>query len=187
MLTSTMRTPLAGHSVLCVLVGLGCTPLPPPNWEPGGARLAIPTATWQRDKGHVVRIEADGKVFDGDRHVLSIDIVGRAVDRANDPVAILLPDGQVAGPDAVNLGHVGVTNAAPPGQATAWLAVLPDGAVLYFNPDGSRAFGGTWTGCEGPAHRTCTYVTHLFGLNEAVVYAPATFGMGVGVGMGIYP
>ena len=66
----------------------------------------------------------------------------------------------------------------------AWLAVVPNGQVIYFDDDGTRSAGGLWTGCEGPAHRTCTLVTHLIALRSYMQRSQSGVSVGVGVGVG---
>ena len=169
-----------------LLVLAGCTPSEPPSWPTGGAPLLIREARWERRGERVVQILPNGNVLEGGKLVLSVDRVGRIVDEDYDPVGILLPDGRLIGTDDDPLGQVGVTNAAPPWSGVAWLAVMPDGTVTHFRPDGEREAWGRWLGCQGPALRTCTLVTHMLMLRE-VGSAPASgvsFGVGVGVGIG---
>jgi hypothetical protein len=161
----------------------GCTPSEPPRWAEGGAALALPDARWQREDD-VVEIRANGHVIEDGDLVFVIDRVGRVVDEDYEPVALLFPDGRVAGTDDRNLGHVGVTNAAPPGRVEAWLALTPDGAVTYFDSDGERSAGGRWTGCTGPAQRTCTLVTHLLAVRHYAEGRNSGVSVGVGIGIG---
>jgi hypothetical protein len=56
---------------------------------------------------------------------------------------------------------VGLRNASPPWQGVAWLHIDGGGDVLWFDDDGQAHRVGRWSGCEGPALRTCTLVTHL--------------------------
>ena len=130
--------------VILAAFGAGCAPAQPPRWAEGGAPLALAAAHWEREGGADVELRADGRVLvDGDL-VFVIDRVGRVTDDDYDPFAVLLPDGQLVGAGNVSLGRLGVTNASPPGALEAWLAVLPDGKVVYFNPDGERISGGVW-------------------------------------------
>ena len=128
------------------------------------------------------RIRADGGVYEGNREIYFINRVGRVTDDDREPVAILLPDGLLAGPDDTNLGRVGVANAAPPDSASAWLAVMPNGEVVFFTSNGDRKPDGAWTGCEGAMQRTCTLVTHLVALRN---YRDPHHGPSVGLGIGI--
>jgi hypothetical protein len=98
-------------------------------------------------------------------------------------LAILSPDGRIIGTDDRALGQVGVTNAAPPWSAQAWLAVMPDGVVTHFSPEGDREPMGRWHGCQGPLLRTCTLVTHMIALRH--FRAPPESGVSVGIGIGI--
>jgi hypothetical protein len=171
---------------IAALLLAACENTPPPGWAKGGAALVIKDMSWKTGDGRDVAVAADGKVTaDGDL-LLSIDRAGRVYDEDNEPVALLLPDGTVEGSDGAHLGQVGVTNAAPPGGGNAWLAVLPDGHVLHFESDGERTSDGVWRGCEGPQHRTCTFVSHLFTLHRVAASSSqsnVTFGVGVGVGV----
>jgi hypothetical protein len=171
---------------LCLLslVALGgCRgPTDPPSWPQGGASLAFAQARWDRPGDDPVELGAQGQVTVDGELIFSLDRVGRIVDDKNEPVAILLPDGRVAGPDNVFLGQVGVTNAAPPWSDNAWVAVMPDGSVTYFEAEGDRESLGVWRGCKGPALRACTLVTHLFTLRE---HGPPRSDSGPRVGIGI--
>jgi hypothetical protein len=166
---------------ICWLAACGCTPQEPPSWPQGGTALVIAPARWESD-GDVVEIQADGKVLDDGSTVFILDRVGRVVTDDYDPMAILLPDGRVYGTDERALGQVGVTNAAPPWSANAWLMVAPDGAVVHFTPEGERVSLGRWQGCNGPVLRTCTLVTHLLTLRRM---QSRSSGVGVGIGVGI--
>jgi hypothetical protein len=61
---------------------------------------------------------------------------------------------------------------------------LPDGNIVYFDPDGERSSLGVWQGCSGPALRTCTLATHVILLNRALVARRS--GVSVGVGIGVW-
>jgi hypothetical protein len=170
-----------------VLVALAaCSPKEPPRWPEGGAHLVVPKAVWERGDDDPIEIRENGQVVEDGDVLFVIDRVGRVVDHRYEPLAILLPDGNVVGTDNRALGYVGVTNAAPPWARNAWLAIMPDGAVTLFEPDGERLFGGRWTGCTGAAQRACTLVTHLVALkhrpgpNEG---GGVTFGVGIGIGL----
>jgi hypothetical protein len=148
--------------------------------------LALSSAHWQREGGGDVELRADGRVLvDGDL-VFVIDRVGRVTNDDYDPFAVLLPDGQLVGTDNTSLGRIGVTNASPPGALEAWLAVMPDGKVVYFDADGQRTSGGVWRGCAGPVLRSCTLVTQLLAVeNYRGPRSGVGFGVGVGVGVGV--
>ena len=164
------------------LLLLACAPKNPPRWAEGGAQLAFANARWDRESGDPVVIQPDGHVLiDGDLTWV-IDRVGRVTNDDYEPYAVLLPDGQLAGVDNTSLGRVGVTNASPPGAVEAWLAVMPDGRVTYFDPDGERSAGGTWRGCAGPMQRTCTLVAQLVALQN---YRGPRSGVGIGIGVGV--
>jgi hypothetical protein len=162
----------------------GCSSTPPPQWQSGGAPLEVRAARWTMGNGATVDLRSDGKVVVDGSQAFSIDRAGRVFDTDNDPIAILLPDGNLVGPDDVYLGRIGIANASPPGRETAWVAVLPDGSVLRFDPDGDRSADGVWRGCEGGVHRACTLVTHLVELDRAAASRGHVF---VGVGFGLYP
>ena len=168
-------------------LALGCAPEKPPRWVEGGAPLVLPAARWNRGGNDPVEIRPDGKVLEGGSLLFVVDRVGRVVDDHYDPVAVLLPDGRLAGADNVFLGQLGVTNASAPSGGQAWLTVMPNGEVIFFDSDGERSSGGVWTGCDGPAHRACTLATHLVVL-RSFMRRPApgvSVGVGVGVGMGV--
>jgi hypothetical protein len=158
-----------------------CAPQTPPHWADGGAPLVIAAARW--DLGdEIIEILPSGQVARDGEVLFAIDRVGRVVDDENDPVALLLPDGRLAGTDGI-LGRVGVNNASPPGATVAWLSLLPDGQVLFFDRDGDREPRGVWQGCAGPMRRTCTLVTHVVALqSEFRRSSGAAMGVGVGVG-----
>jgi hypothetical protein len=162
-----------------------CTPTPPPRWAQGGATLMLPAARWERPDGEVLEIRSDGQVLEGGSLVFVVDRVGRVVDEEYEPVALLFPDGRLAGADDRALGHVGISNAAPPDRHQAWLSVAPDGGVIYYDEDGERTSGGRWSGCEGPAHRTCTLVTHLVAVRSYARRSTPGVGIGIGVGVGV--
>jgi hypothetical protein len=169
---------------LGLLTLLGCTPQEPPNWPQGGAALTIAPARWDRGGEDSVEIRADGQVLEDGDLVFVLDRVGRIVDEDYDPLAILLPDGRVFGTDQRPLGQVGVTNAAPPWAAQAWLAVMPDGSVTRFDSDGERSSLGRWQGCNGPTLRVCTLVTHMLILRHYRGEPSSGVSVGVGVGIG---
>jgi hypothetical protein len=173
---------LAHFGVVAATV-LGCAPTPPPRWAEGGAVMALPNARWDRGDGEVIEIRPDGQVLEGGSLLFVVDRVGRIVDDEYEPLAMLFPDGRLAGAEDRALGHVGISNAAPPDRHQAWLSVGPDGGVVYYDEDGERQNGGRWVGCDGPAHRTCTLVTHLVAVRS---YARrSTPGVSVGLGIGI--
>ena len=144
--------------------------------------MVIAPAHWDRAKRKDVEITAAGEVLQGGREVFLVDRAGRVVDRNREPLAILLPDGFIAGPEDTLLGRVGVANASPPHSATAWLAVMPNGEVVLFDSHGDRRRDGAWTGCDGAVRRTCTLVTHLIAMQT---YRDPHSGPSVGVGIGI--
>ncbi len=121
-------------------------------------------------------------MYEGRKEIFFIDPAGRVTDEDREPVAILLPDGLVAGPDDTNLGRVGINNAAPPDAASAWLAVMPNGEVVLFDVNGDRRTDGAWTGCAGAMQRTCTLVTHMVALRN---YRDPHQGPSVGIGIGV--
>ncbi len=173
--------------LLCCAAALtlaGCAPRNPPRWAEGGAQLAFAPARWEREGADPVELGADGHVFvDGDLTFV-LDRVGRVADDDFEPLAVLLPDGHLAGQDNVSLGRVGLNNASPPGAVEAWLSVGPDGRVTYYSADGERANGGIFQGCGGPVHRTCTLVAQLVALQHLRVPRGGV-GIGVGIGVGV--
>jgi hypothetical protein len=137
-------------------------------------------ARWERAGDEPIELDAQGRVFEGSTLTFVVDRAGRVFDDDSDPVALLSPEGRLVGPSSSFLGRVGVTNAAPPHRDVAWLSVLPDGNVLYFNEDGDRSTDGRWSGCEGALHRTCTLITHLIASRSSRGGMPR---VGVGIGM----
>lgn len=173
-----------GVGVALALSSAACAPAKPPRWAEGGAPLAFASARWDRESGGAVELRPDGHVLvDGDL-LFVLDRVGRVTNEDYDPLAVLLPDGQLVGTDHQALGRLGVTNASPPGALEAWLAVTPDGKVTYFDTDGARVPGGVWHGCRGPVLRSCTLVTQLLALANYRGARPVV-GIGVGVGVGV--
>lgn len=170
-------------ATVALSLAAACTPREPPRWAEGGAQLELPSARWERS-GDLIEIRPNGHVIEDGKLIFVIDRVGRVVDEDYEPVALLFPDGLLAGSGNRHLGHVGISNAAPPGSPVAWLAVTPDGTVTYFDSDGERSPGGRWTGCSGAALRTCTLVTHLVAMRHFRPYRHPglTFGVGIGVG-----
>jgi hypothetical protein len=162
----------------------GCTPTPPARWEEGGAPLLIAPARWDRPDDDPIEILANGKVLDDGDLLFVVDRAGRVTDEDYEPVAVLLPDGHVAGTDNRLLGRVGLANAAPPGSAAAWLAILPNGQVIHFDEEGEREDAGVWHGCEGPQKRTCTLVTHVLWVQRWLRHPRSGVSVGVGVGVG---
>jgi hypothetical protein len=159
----------------------GCAPQTPPHWAEGGAPLAIAAARWELGD-ETVDILPNGQVVRDGEVLFAIDRVGRIVDDENDPVALLLPDGRLAGTDGM-LGRVGVNNASPPGATMAWLSLLPQGQVLFFDREGDREPRGVWQGCQGPVRRTCTLVTHVLALEREYRRSSGpAIGVGIGVG-----
>jgi hypothetical protein len=139
----------------------------------------------------------DGTVFVNSEHVLTVDRAGRVINADKEPVALLLPDGRVVGPDDSPLGNVGSVNASLPDEENAWLSVMPTGEVIRYLDDGERMNFGAWLGCSGNpiVHQTCTLVTHLLGMRikeeqdraRAVGdnYRGGLAPMGTGLGIGI--
>ena len=167
----------------CLLWALAaCTPPPPPRWATGGATLTLVAARWPGAAQESVELHSDGRVFEGGELVFVLDSVGRSVDSDYEPVALLFPEGELVGAGGVNWGHVGYRNAAPPRALGAWLSVLPDGKVVYFDFDGERHFGGQWQGCEPVAVRACTYVTHLFAMRDYQRELNSRVTVGIGLG-----
>jgi hypothetical protein len=174
-------------TALSATLATACSQTPPPRWQEGGASLAIAPARWDRENGDVIEVLPNGQVTRDGKPYLLVDRAGRVVDEDHEPVAILLPDGHVAGPENRLMGRVGLSNAAPPESATAWLAIMPDGGVVYFDDDGERQRGGTWRGCNGPQQRTCTLITHVIAMKNYHSHrhrSGPSFGVGVGIGVG---
>ena len=170
--------------LVLALFALGCAPAKPPRWQEGGAPLVIPNARWDRPDEDSVEIRANGQVLEDGDLIYVIDRAGRVADEDYEAVAVLLPDGHLAGTDSMALGQIGVTNASPPDRFSAWLSVRPDGTVVYFDDDGGQISRGKWYGCNGPALRTCTLVTQIITLRDYVRRSEGSVSVGVGVGVG---
>ena len=162
----------------------GCGPKPPPRWAEGGAPLVVAPARWERGDDDVIEILPNGTVTEDGDPMFVIDRAGRVTDEDLEPIAVLLPDGHVAGTDNRLLGRVGVANAAPPDSAAAWIAVMPNGQVVYFDEEGDRSNGGVWRGCQGPQLRTCTLVTHMVAMRRYADRSRGGVSVGVGIGVG---
>src|SRR5512147_1417989 len=167
-------------SLLLALSGLACSPPPPPHWAEGGAPLVLGPAHWDRADDDPIDLDAQGRVLEGGTLRFIVDNRGRIVDDDDGAVAVLFPQGELVGPSNQFLGRIGVANAAPPHRDVAWLAVMPDGTVQYFDDEGDRSQDGRWRGCEGARHRTCTLVTHLIALRR---YRHGSPRVGVGIGV----
>jgi len=164
-----------------------CMEPPPSQWAHGGAPLVIREARWRNGEGTDIELRPDGKVLVEGSVLFVLDRAGRVYDPQNEPVAMLLPDGNIAGTGDRHFGRIGITNASPPGGGYAWLAVLPDGRVVHFDPDGQRSTDGVWRGCQGPQFRTCTLVTQLVTLHRIAAASHGAVSVGVGVGVGFWP
>lgn len=147
--------------------------------------MLIPAAAhWDRGDADAVEIKPNGQVLEDGDLTMVIDRAGRITDEDYEPLAILLPDGHVVSADDRLLGRVGVANSSPPDRDAAWLSILPNGQVVYFDDDGERSSGGVWTGCQGPALRACTLVTHLIAIRNYANRAHSGVSVGVGIGVG---
>jgi hypothetical protein len=145
------------------LLWLGsCSPTPPAQWVQGGALLQIPRARWVYGDS-TLDITPDGKIYIQGEHELTLDRAGRLIDLNADPVALLLPDGRVVGPDDKALGTVGAIHAALPGELHAWLSLTGTGEVIRYDDEGDRTPFGFWYGCNlsFQSQQACTLVTHL--------------------------
>ena len=179
-----MRPQVQALTAILVGIIMGCAPKDPPRWQQGGAPLLIHPATWERGDDDTIQITAKGEVMEDGELLFVVDRVGRVVDDDYEPVALLLPDGHVAGTNNELLGRVGVANAAPPNSATAWLALMPNGQLVAFDEDGERKNAGVWRGCRGAAQRTCTYVSHMVWVRRYLRRRSPRVGIGVGIGVG---
>jgi hypothetical protein len=179
-----MRSSAFLGATLAGLLGVACGSTPPARWAEGGAPLVVAPARWDRGDSDPIEILANGQVLEDGDPILLVDRAGRVVDEDNEPVAILLPDGHVAGPDNRLLGRVGLGNAAPPDAVEAWISILPNGQVVYFDSDGDRSNGGVWRGCNGPQMRTCTLVTHIIAVQRYMRARQSGVSVGVGIGVG---
>lgn len=178
---------------------LGCAARPPANWVQGGAPIDVVPSRWIGSNS-TVEVTPDGKVMLNTEHLMSIDRGGRVVDPDAKPLALLLPDGRVLGPDDAPLGFVGAWSASLPDSQLAWIAVMNTGEVVRFKDQGERQTLGVWVGgCNYSlrAHQMCTLVTHLLAMKykDATPYPYSSWGrsnyppgMDPGVGYpGMYP
>jgi hypothetical protein len=185
--------------ILVAAAGLllsACKATPPSKWAEGGAALQIPRARWALVETSVDLLP-DGTVFVNSEHVLTIDRAGRVINADKEPVALLLPDGRVLGPDDSPLGNVGAVNASLPDEQNAWLSVMPTGEVIRYLDDGERMNFGAWLGCGGNpfAQQTCTLITHILGMRikeeqdrvraAGTQYGPGLAPVGSGLGIGL--
>lgn len=173
---------LGGCFLIAATFLAGCSANPPPRWVEGGAPLVIPHARWDRAEDAAIEIMPNGEVVEDGEVIFVVDRAGRIVDEDREPLAILLPDGHVGGLDNLSLGRVGVANAAPPGGASAWIAIMPNGEVVRFDRDGERSGDGRWVGCDGPSRRTCTLVTHYLAVRHYRNQPRTSVGVGIGIG-----
>lgn len=175
------------HAGMLALALCSCAAHPPAHWAAGGAHVDIARARWDRD-GRLVEIMPEGRVMVDGEHWFTLDRAGRVFAPDNDPVALLETDGRLVGKDNALLGVIGLHNSSLPGRSQAWLTVLEQGHVFFYDEEGERHGGGAWLGC-GPAVRTCTLVTHMVALAEAGrggrVGVGAGFGSSVGIGFGV--
>lgn len=169
-----------------VLLAAGCAPRPPAQWAQGGAELEIPAARWVRGDA-TVELYPDGKLRINGEHEATLDRAGRLFDTDAQPIALLLPDGRLVGPDDAPLGFVGQATASLPDARTAWLAIQLTGEVVRFEDDGAPVSMGAWVGACRATPRTmqvCTLITHV--VATKLRSGPRVgFSFGVGVGIGV--
>jgi hypothetical protein len=152
-----------------VSVGGGCvSSRPPSRWAVGGAPLDLAPATGTL-RGKPVSIHPHGtwaEVVLGGEVALVLDAAGRVYDPKKNPVALLEPDGRLAGEGDELLGLVGASYAAPAWRASAWVGVGSDGSAIAFDDRGKASPLGAWSGCERSpqASQACVLVTHLLEL-----------------------
>jgi hypothetical protein len=167
-----------------------CQTRPPANWAQGGSPLDIPRARWTRGN-RVIDIMPDGKVLLDGELLFTLDRAGRVYEPDNDPIALLQPDGVLAGAGDTAYGKIGLRNASPPGKVVAWLSIGEQGEVQRFDAEGDPHPDGSWAGC-GAAVRACTLTTHIIALVESRrprgygSYGPSV-GLGIGFGMVVAP
>jgi hypothetical protein len=171
---------------LVCIATLACGANPPVHWNEGGATLLLPEANWARNDEGDIRLRRDGRVLvDGDLW-LTLDSAGRVFDADREPLALLETNGHLAGNEQEHLGRIGLHNASPPWTNVAWLRVARDGTVVAFGSDAEPVHLGTWRGCNGPAVRACTLVSHLVLLDSLRGYGPPmpppTMQPGIGLG-----
>jgi hypothetical protein len=172
------------------LTGLSaCSATPPAGWQTGGAALVVPHARWVNGSD-AVEIAHDGRVALNGRHIMTIDVAGRAYDPEGEPIALLRDDGMLAGEDDEPMGWVGAGEAILPGGESPWLTLQPSGEVVRSDSSGRGRPFGVWLGCDHPTTlQACTLVTHLMGmeLRQREHTAGVSVGVGIGVGVGVGP
>ncbi|HHH11552.1 MAG TPA: hypothetical protein ENK23_05700 [Sorangium sp.] len=147
---------LAGALLVC-----GCATVPPRGWRQGGAHLIIPRARWVY--GAIsIELTHRGLVTLAGAPWLTIDGAGRVSTPDGEPVALLLGDGMLRGPNDRRLGWVGAGESIKPGELKRWLVFQPSGEVLKNDGTKLRPFG-VWFGCNQRPDtlQACTLVTHL--------------------------
>jgi hypothetical protein len=176
------------------LLLISCSPTPPAQWVQGGAPLLIPRARWVYGDA-TLDLTPNGKIYIQGEHELTLDRAGRVIDLNADPIALLLPDGRVVGPDEKALGTVGAIHASLPGELHAWLSLTGSGEVIRYDDDGDRMPFGFWYGCNlsFQSQQACTLVMHLVAMRAREAAAarqnspyPAS-PMGVNPGIGFAP
>ena len=165
-----------------VLVSVGCSSTPPPNWAHGGAPMVIAPATWHRE-GDPIVLGRDGKVTQDGDVLFIVDAAGRVYDEDGEPIAVVQPDGYLVGKDNTSMGLLGPVTAAFPGNGQAWLSIGPRGEVTRYDTEGARSQDGYWEGCEGDVVRTCTLVTQVIALRDYLRQPRVSVGIGIGVMM----
>lgn len=175
--------PRALGAFLVISLAMACSSTPPPRWAQGGSPIAVAQAQWVGGTEQVVTLHVDGSVVDEDDDVLfRIDAAGRVFEDDGTPIGVLLDGGRLVGEDHEDLGRVGVSSAAVPGSAYAWLSVRSDGRVVRYDVDGNELSDGAWTGCVGPMRLTCTLVTHVVSLRRLRrIQAGPQIGVGIGI------
>jgi hypothetical protein len=153
--------PIAASSLMLT----ACAATPPSKWADGGAKLDLPRARWALVES-AVDVLPNGSVFVNSEHVLTIDRAGRITNADKEPVALLMGDGRLLGPDDAPLGSVGSLHASLPDEQNAWISVMPTGEVIRYLEDGERLNFGAWLGCNHSprAQLACTLVSHILGM-----------------------
>src|SRR6185295_18926222 len=100
-----------------IVLGIGalflvaCAGKPPANWVKGGAPIDVLPSRWVGSNS-TVEVTPDGRVMLNTEHMMTVDRAGRMVDPDVKPLALLLSDGRVIGPDDTPLGFVGAWSAS---------------------------------------------------------------------------
>jgi len=154
-----------GALFLVVACVCACASNPPPRWQEGGAHLEVRNASWKRRES-TVELKPNGEVVEDEELVFRVDGSGRVSDAKGEPVAVLMPDGQLVGVDDSQLGWVGGGSSFVGKDRAPGVYMFPTGEVLAADEDGEWAVDGQWADCYGHLFWTCTLVSHVIAVRD---------------------